>query len=187
MQFWHYESELLLEIMFCPDCGKGDQQAETYCRSCGEFLIDYSGGSYLLNKVFGGSTPATQINVNLAINLITIFTSCLLLGFLNGQYDALKDRTGEQPPSIIYLVYTFLVIISTWQIFSLAVGARLRSRLGRKEVPAATEPEDKQNNFHANRTQEFLPTANFSRTVPLSVTEDSTKILYKRNPNETHS
>ena len=82
-----------------------------------------------MNKILGGSAPSTQVTVNLVINLVTIFTSFLLLGFLNGHYDALKNRTGEQPPSVIYVVYAFLIAISAWQMLSLIVGARLRSKL----------------------------------------------------------
>lgn len=168
--------------MYCPKCGNAEQEPESYCRKCGEFLMDYSGLSYLTNKMLGGSRPTTQINVNLAINFITILTSFLLLGFLNGHYDALKERTGGGAPSVIYLVYVFLIIISFWQILSLMVGARLRSKLNRKK--AASElgsSESMQDNLTSKNTQELLPSGESHQTVPLSVIDESTKILNKVN------
>jgi hypothetical protein len=174
--------------MYCPTCGTADQQPESYCRSCGDFLTDYSSSSYLLNKVLGGSAPSTQVTVNLVINFLTICTCFLLLGFLNGHYDALENRTGERPPSVIYLVYAFLVAISAYQILSLIVGARLRSKLVRKEVAVTTRPENPPNAFADNQTQEFLPPADLRQTTHLSVTEDSTKILHtaKLRKDESH-
>jgi len=120
--------------MYCPRCGTADQEPESYCRSCGDFLLDYSGRSILISRLFGGSAPSTQINVNLILNLITILTSFLLLGFLHGHYDALRARTGETEPSVIYLVYAFLIAISFWQLFSIVIGLRLRAKLGGKKT-----------------------------------------------------
>ena len=164
--------------MYCPQCGKADQETESYCRNCGEFLLDHSGRSFLVSRLLGSSKPTTQITVNVVIDLITIFTCFLLLGILNGHYDALRVRTGEQPPSVIYVVYAFLIAIAAWQFFSLVIGLRLRTKLGRKNVPDI-EPKTSA----SPKTQEFLPDADQFGTAPLSVTEDSTRILEnaKRN------
>lgn len=168
--------------MYCPKCGNAKQEPESYCRNCGDFLMDYSGLSYLTNKMLGGSRPTTQINVNLAINLITILTSFLLLGFLNGHYDALKERTGEGAPPVIYLVYLFLIFISLWQLLSLIVGARLRRKLNRKKAVSQLENLKRlQNNLTSKNTQELLQLEESHQTVPLSATDESTKILNKAN------
>jgi hypothetical protein len=168
--------------MYCPKCGNAKQEPESYCRNCGEFLMDYSGLSYVINKFLGGSRPTTQINVNLAINLITIFTSFLLVGFLNGYYDALKERTGELAPPVINLVYIFLIVISLWQILSLIVGVRLRSKLNRKKVDSELGGSEKlPNSLSSKNTQELLASSDSHQTVPLAVTEESTKILTKVN------
>jgi ribosomal protein S27AE len=163
--------------MFCPRCGSGDQEPESYCRNCGEFLLDHTGRSFLLNKLLGGSAPTTQIYVNLALDLITIFTSFLLIGFLNGYYDALEERTGEGTPNVIYLVYAFLVVISFWQFLSLIVGVRLKTKLGRKRATGGTIESTAPEDFLRRETEKLLPLIERNETLPLSVTEDSTRIL----------
>ena len=162
--------------IYCPRCGTGDQEPESYCRNCGEFLLDYSARSILLSKLLGGSNPKTQITVNLVLNLISIFTSFLLLGFLNGHYDALRERTGEMPPSVIYLVYAFLVVISIWQLFSIVVGLRLRSKLGHKTTGQFADVAAREN-IPGRETNELPPASRDYDTVPLTAAEDSTRIL----------
>lgn len=125
--------------MFCSNCGKADQVAESFCRNCGEFLADFSGKSYLLNKLLGGQKPETQVTVNLVINLVTALVSSLLLGFLNGYYDALNSRTGESPPSVIYSVYIFLGAVTVWQVLSFLIGLRLRSKFKSRTQAAASK------------------------------------------------
>jgi len=164
--------------MYCPRCGNGDQEPESYCRNCGVFLLDYSGHSFVLNKLLGGSIPTAQIYVGLVLNLVTIFTSFLLIGFLNGYYDALEERTGEATPNVIYLVYAFLVVISFWQFLSLVVGVRLKTKLGRRKASEGTsDKKSVPGNFPVKGTQKLLPHSEPNETVPLSVTEESTRIL----------
>jgi len=166
--------------MYCPKSGKAQQEPESFCRSCGEFLMDYSGRSYFLKKLLSGSSPSTQIGIGLAINLITIFTSTLLLGFLNGHYDAQEARTGEGAPPVIYLVYLFLILISLWQILSLVVGARLRTQLNRKKgLSGAGDTKVPQDVISSKATYELLPYGDSNQTIPLSITEGPTKILDK--------
>ena len=171
--------------MYCPKCGKGEQQAESYCRKCGEYLIDYTRRSFLLSKLLGVAMPTTQIYLNLALNLITIFTSFLLIGFLNGYYDALEERTGEGAPNVIYLVYAFLVGISLWQFLSIIVSVRLKSKLGRKKSAMdSVRSENTPENFPAEETQKILMHPVTADTTPLSVTEDSTRMLNTLNNKE---
>lgn len=166
--------------MFCPSCGKSEQTPESYCRNCGEFLTDFSGKSYLLNKILGGSRPETQVNVNLTINLVTSIISALLLGFLNGFYDAQHARTGEAAPPVIYLVYIFLGLVSAWQFLSFLIGLKLKSKLsGKKKDVMPLETSAGETTLSSGSTQKSLPQADFENIVPSSVTEDTTKMLNK--------
>ena len=162
--------------MFCSSCGNADQEPDTYCRQCGEYLIDPVGNSYFLNKVLGGAAPITQINVNLGISILTIFACFFLIGFLKGHYDAQFTRSGEPPPTVIYWVYAFLGLISLWQVFSFIVGMRLTKKLNRKGDGAAIDQNADDNRFGSMKTTELLPSADYSSDVA-SVTEEPTKIL----------
>ena len=166
--------------MFCPNCGKSEQSADSYCRNCGQFLTDMSGKSYLINKILGGSTPDTQVKVNLTINIATTLISILLLGFLNGYYDSLYERTGQSPPPVIYLVYIFLGLVSAWQFLSFLINLRLQRKLsGRGQAIAPAEQSVDQEAVSHGATQKSLPEANFEGIAPASVVEDTTKILNK--------
>jgi uncharacterized membrane protein YvbJ len=61
--------------MFCPNCGKSDQQADAYCRQCGAPTPDLSGKNKL---TFGGGTPEEQIRANLFLNLLSAVVSFVL-------------------------------------------------------------------------------------------------------------
>jgi uncharacterized membrane protein YuzA (DUF378 family) len=166
--------------MFCPNCGKGEQQPDSYCRNCGRFLNDLSGKSYLINKLLGGSTPDTQVNVNLTINVVTTLVSMLLLGFLNGYYDSLYEKTGQSAPPVIYLVYIFLGLVAAWQTLGFLVNARIKKKLSarNKEQPTAA-PNAEEGALPSRSTQKSLPQADFDSAVPTSVTEDTTRNLDK--------
>ena len=167
--------------MFCPKCGKGEQTPDSYCRSCGEFLTDYSAKSYLINRLLGGASPKAQIKLNLGINIVTGLASAFLLGFLNGHYDALYVRTGETPPSIINYVYVFLGLVFVWQLLGLLINARLLKRLygeKKKALPAAA-PSAEVKAVASPPTQKSLEPGHLDAVAPDSVTQQTTKILDK--------
>jgi hypothetical protein len=166
--------------MFCPNCGKSDQSPDSYCRNCGEFLYDFSAKSYLLNKILGGITPKTQIKVNLIINVVTLFASFLLLGFLKGYYDSLYEKTGELTPRIIYLVYIFLGLISAWQFLSLLINSKLNKKLARRNkasIPNGSSVSE--NDLSSPSTQRSLPQMDINNINSVNVTQRTTKILDK--------
>lgn len=164
--------------MFCPSCGKSEQSPDSYCRNCGQFLTDFSGKAYLINKILGGNTPDTQVNVNLIINVVTTLASSLLLGFLNGYYDSLYEKTGQTAPPVIYLVYIFLGLVTAWQFLSFLINMRLKRKLsGRNKGDVSVDSSASQNALPSGSTQKSLPQADFDDIVPASVTEDTTRIL----------
>jgi hypothetical protein len=166
--------------MFCPNCGKSEQAPDSYCRSCGQFLTDFSSKSYLINKILGGNKPETQVNINLTINIVTTLASCLLLGFLNGYYDSLYEKTGQKAPTIIYLVYIFLGLIAAWQTLGFIVNSRLKKKLSaRKKAELSVDSEAGEKPVTSGPSQKSLPEADFANVVPPSVVEDTTKMLDK--------
>lgn len=170
--------------MFCPNCGKSDQTPDSYCRSCGEFLTDFSAKAYLIKRLLGGSNPRAQVRVNLVINAVTALVSSLLLGFLNGHYDALRDRTGEAPPRVIYLVYIFLGLVMVWQFLGLVVNMRLKKKLdGRGKGGPPDAPAAGGGDLQSRHTQRSLSPGDPGLNRPESVTQHTTKIL-KTPPRE---
>lgn len=166
--------------MFCPNCGKADQPSGAYCRSCGEFLANLSDRFYLVSKILGIDTPQKQLNLNLAVDLITLVCSSLLLIFLMGYFDGRYTRTGESAPTIIYLVYVFLGLISAWQLVSIINSVILRSNSSRaKDGPIKMNTPDRETVSAAGEAQGFLPPATADHIPPTSVAEHTTKLLDK--------
>lgn len=159
---------------------------DAYCRSCGEFLPDYAGSSYLIKRLLGGVKPETQVNVGLAISLVTAATSLLLLIVLNGYFDAQQTRTGDPTPPVTYFAYAFLASVAAWQLLSFAIGLRLKSKLGgRHSGEGHVEPSGERGGLPEESGQ-ALPPADFENRVPPSVTEEKTRPL-ERAPRGTKS
>jgi uncharacterized membrane protein YuzA (DUF378 family) len=154
--------------MFCPKCGKGDQSADSYCRSCGDFLIGPAQHTSLMNRLLGITNPEKQVKFTLTIDLVTAIVSGFLLFFLMGYFDAVHDKTGATTPPIVYLVYIFLGLVSAWQMLSFTVGTTYRKKLN-----AAKRTLDQ------TGAQPVRPEANHKNVVANSITEQTTRTLDK--------
>jgi hypothetical protein len=155
--------------MFCPKCGKGEQTPDSYCRNCGEFLVDATNNASLMNRMLGISNPDKQIKFALTINLVTAIVSGLLLFSLMGYFDGAYKVTGIPAPRIIYLVYIFLGLVSVWQLLSFTVGASYRKKLSDRKKAAALS-----NNPGVRSS---LPPADETNVVKTSITEQTTRNL----------
>lgn len=149
--------------MYCPNCGKADQQENTYCRQCGEFLSNKNNG-------FGGKSPEDMIRTNLVLNLLSAIVSLSLALLL---YLSFAFRPETEP--LIYIVAAFLLAMCAWQFSTFIVGLKLRGTF--KKRRRELEEEKEQIQFKEAKTQEFLPEADFENIVPSSVTENTTKHL----------
>jgi len=155
--------------MFCPKCGKGDQTADSYCRSCGDFLVDPGQHTSVMNRILGITNPEKQVKFTLTIDLVTAIVSGFLLFFLMGYFDAVHDRTGARTPPIVFLVYLFLGLVSAWQLLSFTVGTTYRKKLNAaKKTIAQTDarpalPEADQKNVVANNSIAEQTTRNLDK------------------------
>ena len=152
--------------MFCPKCGKGEQTADSYCRNCGEFLLDSSSRASLVVRILGISNPEKQLNLTLAIDLITAIVSGFLLFSLMGYFDAVEDRTGVPTTPLVYVLYVFLALVAVWQLFSFTVGTGFKRKLNASKRAHLQSTE-----------QQALPSADDQDVVPLTITEDTTRKL----------
>ena len=155
--------------MFCPKCGKDNQVADSYCRSCGDFLVDTASNTSLTNRILGISDPEKQVRFTLTIDLVTAIVSGMLLFFLMGYFDATYARTGIAAPAIVYLVYVFLGLVSAWQLMSFTVGTAYRKKLSASKKTAVLKKE--------SDPQGALPPADVKNVVADSVTEQTTRNL----------
>ena len=157
--------------MFCPKCGKGEQTPDSYCRSCGDFLIDAANSASLMTRILGIGNPEKQVRFTLTIDLVTAIVSGLLLFFLMGYFDGAYAKTGVPAPPIVYLVYIFLGFVSLWQLLSFTVGTAYRKKLtaAKKAALSKDEPD----------ARGSLPPADVKDVVANSVTEQTTRNLDK--------
>ena len=164
--------------MFCSNCGKGDQTPDSYCRSCGEFLVDPASKYSLLNRMLGISRPEKQLNVTLAIDLVTSIVSGLLMVFLMGFFKGRYDRTGVPAPPIVYLVYLFLGLVSAWQLLSFIIGLKLKTKLsGAKRSGLPPGQTINADSPLTGSALAALPPSDDQNIVTPSVTEDTTRNL----------
>ena len=156
--------------MFCPQCGKGEQAPDSYCRSCGDFLVDPSSNTSLINRILGISDPEKQVKFTLTIDLVTAIVSGLLLFFLMGYFDGAYKKTGAPAPRIVYLVYVFLGFVSAWQFLSFTIATAFRKKLSAGKKTATL----------SNQTaRESLPPADDKNVIANSVVEQTTRKLDK--------
>ena len=91
--------------MFCPNCGKSEQQINTYCRQCGNFLPDFD----KLKK--REISPETHFKANTVLNVMSGIVS-LTLAFCFFRFFLGKQNT----PPIIYITGGFLFAMFAWQV-----------------------------------------------------------------------
>lgn len=172
--------------MFCPDCGKADQKENTYCRNCGEFLIDTTDNLNLILKLFGISTTEKQVSVNFIINFVGFLLTTLLLGFLMGYFRAGEDKVPPvETPTIIYFVYAFLLFISIWQLLSVVFALNIKNKFRKKNSDVKPEnlAEADESKLQSAKTREFLPTAKMNPLEEQKITEHTTKALNRKSTN----
>ena len=103
--------------MFCPRCGKAEQQPETYCRQCGLFLPD-------LSKPFKRERPPEEhLKANTVLSVLTIIASFTLAILL---YAFFGIRSDTHP--LIYVTAGFLIAIGGWHIQTLIRTLKLKKQ-----------------------------------------------------------
>lgn len=152
--------------MFCPKCGKADQQPETFCRQCGLFLPDLS------KPVKAGQTPEQHNRANIALSSITILTSFTLAILL---YLMLAFRPDTHP--LIYVTAGLLIAMGAWHIQTLWRSILLRKYIKRQR------PADQLVIDGSSAADKLLTEPDFESAVPMSVTDRTTKQLSEQRRN----
>lgn len=164
--------------MFCPNCGKSDQQQNSYCRQCGEYLPELSKKKKQFS--IGGDTPEEQINTNLYLNLLGAVVSLALAIALYVTF------YGQTAAPVIYLTAAFLLAMSGWQLSTFYIGLKLKKNFSRRrENTADEESKPVQSQFESAKTKQMLNEADYENIVPVSVTENTTRHLTEKVKNKS--
>lgn len=154
--------------MFCPKCGKVDQQPETYCRQCGNYLVDYD------KPAKRPISPEDHLKANSFLNLLTAIVSITLAILLYNFFFHKADT-----PIIIYITTGFLFAITAWQVQTFWRTLLLKKHFKKQKSQAnsSTENKDEQVYLESKPTNELLPEADLKDFVPASVVEKTTRKL----------
>ncbi|MEW6127816.1 MAG: hypothetical protein AB1757_12330 [Acidobacteriota bacterium] len=153
--------------MFCPNCGKAEQQAESFCRQCGTFLPDF-------DKISSRQiSPEQHFTANITLNAMTAVVSLALAITL---YVIFLGKA--ETPVVIYLTAGFLTAIFFWQ-----VQIFWRTLLLKKQFPGLNKKSaNPAQNSASVKTRELLKEPDASVTMPPSVTEKTTARLGEKIP-----
>lgn len=149
--------------MFCPNCGKPDQNENSYCRQCGQFLAD------LRRTGFGGITPRQNVNSITILSAIGAIVS--LLSALWMYY------TRFSIPIVVYLGAAVLLCNAAWHVSNIFTVRKLASRITRNSK--GSEEED-QTVIQDSGARDLLNPADMSDHIPASVTEKTTRNLVNK-------
>ncbi len=157
--------------MFCPKCGKGEQNKKAYCRNCGEFLPDFD---KINNLGFTAKTPEENIKTSL---YLSVFSS--LISFIMAILLIVIHFGKESTHPIVYLSAAFFIVIGIWQIVNVSNGLHLKKQFSKRKENAETV-ELNEKFISPAKTAELLNEANLENVVPMSVTETTTKNLREK-------
>ncbi|MEZ5347273.1 MAG: hypothetical protein R2681_17130 [Pyrinomonadaceae bacterium] len=147
--------------MYCPNCGKPDQEIETFCRQCGSFLPDFE------KAAKRKTTPEDHLKANTVMSLLTGLVSLTLAVIL---YSMFLGKEGT--PVIIYVVAGFLTAMFGWQ-----TQVFIRTLMLKKQLKKPQNVESEPELFESKPTGELLPEADLENVVPASVVENTTRDL----------
>lgn len=150
-------------IMFCPKCGKPEQQVNAFCRKCGLFLPDFD---TITSKVI---SPEQHFSANTILSIMTAVVSLALSITLYVMFLG-KDNT----PIVIYLTAGFLTAMFFWQAQVLWRTTQLNQQfpgLKRKNEEWGVE---KPREVESKETRQLLGEADLRNVVPSSRVENDT-------------
>lgn len=156
--------------MFCPKCGKSDQLENTYCRSCGVFLPDFT------KEGKRRISPEEHIKSNIVLSAMTVAASLTLAILLMTFFFGEKNTSP-----LIYATVGFLFAMSAWQAQTLWRTFQLKKHFReRKNDSDQAQNQNSEKAFETVATNKLLDEANFADAVPLSIVENTTKNLTEK-------
>ena len=147
--------------MFCPNCGKGDQQPAGYCRQCGTLQPDPQHPFYFPH--LSRSAVRTSTVANAAAALMAFIVAFVL-------YTVVLGIGGG---SIVHLLAWASILVGLWCSFA----AWKSFQLEKDFRNGSNESSEDNARLVSPITDKLLNEANFEQFVPPSVTDTTTKHL----------
>ena len=155
--------------MFCPKCGKSDQQINTFCRNCGTFLPDFDKFKSQEN------TPEAHFAANATLSVMTAVVS---LVFVIALHLTFTGKNGT--PIVVYLTIGFLTAIFFWQAQVFWRTRQLKKQFPGLSINKKNWSIEKSLLSQAKGARE-LNEADLSDITPPNIVENTTKNLIQRN------
>lgn len=151
--------------MFCPKCGTGQQQADAYCKRCGEWLSDVKGGK---RRNQSPEQRLKTISILSGVSAVfSLFSTFVLYSIFFG-----GNRTG-----IIAAAAAFSLVVFIYQLFTAVSSVNLYLRLRRGRGAAHSEIQSNTGELNSAHGG-ILRAANTGEMIPPpSVTEQTTVLL----------
>ena len=120
--------------MFCPKCGVADQNAESYCRRCGEWLPDMNDATQ--HRLFRKRTREEKIGKMRILEIVSAALACtsaaIIFSVLSG---------GDA--SLLNLAGICCIVIAVYQVVNFYFGYSLQPKRTQSQVHEGREMERK--------------------------------------------
>jgi hypothetical protein len=163
--------------MYCSKCGEADQTVNSYCRKCGDFLLDDSSKFSLINQILGIDSPQKQVTVSLIMNIFSFVFSLSLILYLIGYVNGVERATGQPFPNI-FPFYILLGLNAVWQLINVIFSINLMIKMNRAPGNIHQTSDEINAELTNLETKDLLPPADLQNVIP-SVVEVTTKNLSK--------
>ena len=154
--------------MFCPKCGAEDQNANSYCKRCGEWLPDIESlskpGFGLFRKLTRPEEKIRKMRIFEAISTgLSLTSAAIIFSFI----------VAGRNRGLLFLAAISCVVVAVYQIVNFYLGYNLQRRIdGSRQNNATTAnlPDE-------HKTGQLNAAAEIENAHLQSVVDDTTKLL----------
>ena len=147
--------------MFCPKCGAGAQNAESYCTRCGEWLPDLN--SVTRPGLFRRRTREEKIRKMRILEAISaglaLTAATMIFGVIRGSADT----------QLLFLSLFCCLIIAVYQIVNFYLGSTMQKKIEQSRLNPQALPHKTAEQLASGESPTFV--------TPHSVVENTTKHL----------
>lgn len=147
--------------MFCPNCGKGDQQPAGYCRQCGTLQPDP------LQPFYFPHLSRTSARTNTVLNAVASLTSLAVALVL---YAVVLGIGGG---ALVHVLAWASILVGLWCAFASWRSFQLESDFD----SGPNGRWDPRPSLRSGSTDKLLEEPNFEEFIPPSVTDSTTNRL----------